>query len=156
MRLANLDKDLMIGHEGETIVKQILNQSAVGYTVHDSDNQNKGDLIAVDWYGQRTYIEVKNDSCIATTGNVLCEETVYYDDTATWKPGFMYNESEVFAVLSQADRKIYFIDFKVLQSIYKRFPGREMRKAADQLSYVYLVPIGNIKKHNGLLGVISY
>lgn len=156
MRLENLDKDLIIGQQGEAIVKQVLSQSAIGFTIHDTDDQKKGDLIAVDWYGQRTYIEVKNDSCIATTGNVLCEEMVYYDGNGVWKPGFMYNDSEVFAVLSQADRKIYFIDFKVLQSIYKHYPGREMRKAADQMSYVYLVPIGNVKKHNGLLGVISY
>jgi hypothetical protein len=64
-------------------------------------------------------IEVKNDEVIHKTGNVLCEEEVYYKSYDFWKSGFMYSDYEIYCVVSEADRRIYVIDFKVLKAHYK-------------------------------------
>jgi hypothetical protein len=49
-------------------------------------------------------IEVKNDSVIGTSGNVLLEEEVYYKKTDSYQRGFLYNDYEIYAVVSM-DKK---------------------------------------------------
>ena len=64
-------------------------------------------------------IEVKNDSVIHATGNVLCEEEVFYKEYGYYRDGFMYNDYEIYCVVSEPSRKIYVMDFKVLKEHYK-------------------------------------
>ena len=56
------------------------------------------------------FIEVKNDSRIADTGNVLCEEEVYYKKNDYYGKGNMYSNADVFAIVSKQNQKIYFIN----------------------------------------------
>lgn len=100
-------------------------------------------------------IEVKNDEVIYKTGNVLCEEEVYYKDADYFKDGYMYSDYEVYCVVSEPERKIYIIDFKVLKSIYKKGENKIINHYA-QYSDVYLVPIGFIKQNGGLIDIIEY
>ena len=46
------------------------------------------------------FIEVKDDSRIADTGNVLCEERVFFREGNYYQKGFMYNDYEIFCVVS--------------------------------------------------------
>ena len=67
----------------------------------------------------------------------------------------MYSHYDIYAVVSQEERKIYFIDFSILKQIYRRFELKEIHHPA-QTTIGYLVPIGNIRSHNGLLGEVAY
>lgn len=73
------------------------------------------------------YIEVKNDSRIGKSENVLCEERVYIKDTDYYEPGNMSGECDIYCVVAEDTREIYFIDFKVMKEIYKRY-GQEYVK----------------------------
>lgn len=46
------------------------------------------------------FIEVKDDSRIADTGRVLCEERVCYKDGDYFQKGFMYSDYDIFCVVS--------------------------------------------------------
>ena len=59
-------------------------------------------------------IEVKNDSCIASSGNILCEEENYIKADNRMIKGNMYCDSDIFCIVSQQARKIYVLDFKRL------------------------------------------
>ena len=67
----------------------------------------------------------------------------------------MYSHYDIYAVVSQAERKIYFIDFSILKQIYRKGSLFE-RKHATQTTIGYLVNLATIKKHNALLGVVCY
>lgn len=114
----------------------------------------KGDIIA---YGEDKmyFIEVKDDSRIADTGNVLCEERVFFREGNYYQKGFMYNDYEIFCVVSQPERKMYFIDFKVLQQIYKKGEYKEIHHP-QQYSECYLLELCRIKQFGGLIKVLSY
>lgn len=65
--------------------------------------------------GEVRFIEVKNDSRIAQTQRVLCEEYVSYKDTGEIEDGCMYRDYDIYAIVSESERKIYYIDFKKLK-----------------------------------------
>lgn len=80
----------------------------------------RGDIRATDKEtGQQFYFEVKDDSRIAETANILCEEENYLKETDRYISGGMYADNDYYCVLSQKERKIYIFDFKILQQIYK-------------------------------------
>jgi hypothetical protein len=113
-----------------------------------------GDIVAL---GEEKpiYIEVKNDSRIADTGNVLCEEEVYYKKHDYYGKGNMDCECDVFAVVSEEQRKIYVINFEVLKSNYRRGTYKEIEHP-QQITYCYLLPLSEIKRLGGLISVVSY
>lgn len=151
--------DLKRGQAAEEIVLQELQKRMPDYTFvsvgNDKEYWHKGDIKAVDADGKEIMIEVKDDSCIGKTYNVLCEEEVYYADSGATKKGFMYSDYEIFCVISRDTRKMYMIDFNVLRQIYKKGDCRQMRYC-DQSSIVYLLSLGIIKKYKGLIAVIDY
>ena len=157
--LANFKADLAKGHKAEQIVKDVFTSLTDKYEFTDVSNipqfYNKGDILATAADGRQIMIEVKNDEVIYKTGNVLCEEEVYYKDADYFKDGYMYSDYEIYCVVSEPESKIYIIDFKILKSIYRKGENKIINHYA-QYSDVYLVPIGFIKQNGGLIDVVEY
>lgn len=150
--------DLKNAKAAEELVRDTLASLAPGMTFKCVGDQpeyfHKGDIIA---YGEdRMYfIEVKDDSRIADTGNVLCEERVFFREGNYFQKGFMYSDYEIFCVVSQPERKMYFIDFNVLKQIYKKGEYKEIHHP-QQYSECYLLELCRIKQYGALIKVIDY
>lgn len=157
--LVNFDTDLVKGHRAEQIVKAVFTSLTDKYTFTDVSNipsyYHRGDIVATAADGRQIMIEVKNDEVIHKTGNVLCEEEVYYKSYDFWKSGFMYSDYEIYCVVSEADRRIYVIDFKVLKAHYKSGQYKFF-DYPQQASDTYLLPLGVLKRYNGLIDIITY
>lgn len=155
----NFQRDLVRGQEAEALVKDILGSLTDEYTFSAVGDKpmyyHKGDIMATDKKGNVHFIEVKDDTRIKDTGNVLCEDEVFYDSIGDFTPGFMHYDYEIFCVASRNANKLYIIDFNVLKSIYKK--GRyEALAHSDQTSFVYLVPVAMIRKEGGMIAEIEY
>lgn len=150
--------DLKNAKAAEELVRDTLASLAPGMKFKCVGDQpeyyHKGDIIA---YGEdRMYfIEVKDDSRIADTGNVLCEERVFFREGNYFQKGFMYSDYEIFCVVSQPERKMYFIDFNVLKQIYKKGEYKEIHHP-QQYSECYLLELCRIKQYGALIKVIDY
>lgn len=158
--LTNFYNDLAIGKQGEDIVKNALAALTNNFTFEDVSNDRSfyycGDIRAIDKSsGKEYFIEVKNDSRIADTGNVLCEDEVYYKSCDYYGKGNMQSNSDIYAIVSQKENRIYLIDFKVLQANYKLGEYKAIEHM-QQITYCYLLPIGVIKRLGGLIDIISY
>lgn len=158
--LDNFYSDLAIGKQGEEIVKNALAALTTDFTFEDVSNNRSffycGDIKAIDKNsGKEYFIEVKNDSRIADTGNILCEDEVYYKNCDYYGKGNMQSDSDIFAIVSQAENKIYLIDFKILQANY-RLGEYKAIEHKQQITYCYLLPIGTIKRLGGLLAIVNY
>lgn len=105
--------------------------------------------------GEVVYLEVKNDSRIAATGNVLCEEENYFYDSRAYQKGNMYSNYQYYCVLSQQDAKIYVIDFSVLRRIYRQGRFTQIYHN-DNICYCYLLPLDTVKAYGGLLYTVEY
>lgn len=157
--MSQFQKDLIEAHKAEQIVLDILSSLAPGYTFEDVSNDSKyyhkGDLKAVDGNGKEIMIEVKDDSRIHQTQNILCEEENYFLEAGYFQKGNFYSDYEIYCVLSQENRKLYVFDFSVLKSIYKRGQFMEI-KHPQNICYCYLLPIATAKKCGGLIREIDY
>lgn len=157
--MSQFQKDLFEAHKAEQIVLDILSSLAPGYTFEDVSNDSKyyhkGDIKAVDSNGKEIMIEVKDDSCIYKTGNILCEEENYYFEADYYKRGNFYSDYEIYCVVSQQARKIYLFDFSILKQIYKKGEYREIRHY-ENICCCYLLPLGWAKKYNALIKEIDY
>lgn len=152
-------KDLEIGKEAEQIVFNV-------FSALDPDHKFEmvggcrdcfylGDILALDKDGRRIYIEVKNDSRIAETGNILCEEEVYYKRHDYYGKGNMQSNGDIYAVVSQQQRKIYVCDYECLRRNYRK----GVYKVIDhptQTTYCYLLELCLLKKFGGLISVVNY
>lgn len=152
-------RDLEIGKAAEDIVLNVFSALDDKHSfVPIGDNPMyyyKGDILALDSEGKEIYIEVKNDSRIADTKNVLCEEEVYYKRHDYYGRGNMDSDCDIYAVVSEEQRKIYVIDFKVLKSNYRKGEYKEIQHP-QQTTYCYLLNINMIKKFGGLIDVVNY
>ena len=152
------NKDLQQGKEGEQIVKQYLQK--VGCQVKDVSEQPQyyhiGDFFITSPSGQKRYVEVKNDTVIAKTENILCEEEVYFKENDYAKPGFMYSNYDIYAVVSQEEEKIYFFNFAKLKEIYKRFGTWKKIDHKDQYSNCYLLELCRAKQFGALMAIVNY
>lgn len=151
-------KDLNSAKAAEQIVLHTLSTLASDYTFEDvSDDReyyHKGD-IAAEKNGRRIMIEVKQDGCIENTGNVLCEEKVYYFSTNSYVKGNFYSDYEIYAVVSPQRHKVIFMDFSVLKRIYKSGKYKEIPHN-EQITYAYLLPLEYIKEKGGIIAVVDY
>ena len=101
------------------------------------------------------YIDVKDDSRIGDTRNILCEEQVYFRNTDTSVKGYMYSGYDYLAVVSKKENKIYILDFHLLQKHYKQ--GRKIRiNHREQYNDVYLYSLDKAKDNGILMAVIEY
>ena len=117
---------------------------------------HRGDIIAKDKSGNTVLIEVKADSRIGSTHNVLCEEEVYYHRDCEYVPGNFYSPYQIYCVVSEQERKMYFMDFKVLKAIYRSYGYYKEIPHYDQTTFCYLLPLGRVKQFGGLIKEIDY
>ena len=105
----NFFSDLENSKQAERVARECLSALTSDYTFTDVSNIRdyfyKGDIMAVGADGSRTFIEVKQDSRIHETGNVLCEEKILFFDTGM-KKGNMQSNYDVYCVVSIAARKM--------------------------------------------------
>ena len=152
-------RDLEIGREGEAIVLSTLSALDTERTYEFvGDNPLYyyiGDIKVTDKDGNVRYIEVKNDSVIHKTGNVLCEEEVYYKKQDYYGKGNMQSDYDIYAVVCKEQREIYVIDFRVLKKNYRKGSYKEIEHP-QQITYCFLLSIDDIKRLGGLLAVVSF
>lgn len=155
----NFYTDLEKARVAENIVKDTFASLTTGYAFENVADQKeyyyKGDIKATAADGREIFIEVKDDSRIAETHNVLCEYEVYYKDYGYFGKGNMQSSYNIYCVVSQTERKIYVMDFPTLQQNYRKGEHKVI-KHYDQDTYCYLLPIGIIKRLGGLIAVVSY
>lgn len=151
--------DLEKAKSAETLVATVFSSLTNDYKFEEVGDQKeyfyRGDIKATAADGREIFIEVKNDSRIAETHNVLCEEEVYYKSDGYFGKGNMKSNYDIYCVVSQQEQKIYVIDFSVLQANYRRGEFKVIRHY-DQDTYCYLLPIGTIKKLGGLITTVEY
>lgn len=116
---------------------------------------HKGDIKATAADGREIFIEVKDDSVIHRTHNILCEEEVYFKDTNYLAPGNMHSDYEIYTIVSNEERKIYILDFKKLQSIYRKGEYKEINHPG-QITYCYLLDLCRAKQFGALITVLDY
>ena len=108
--ILNFYSDLAKAKGAENIVRETFSQLASGYTFEDCSNDKecyyRGDIRAIAPDGREIYIEVKDDSRIHETHNVLCEYEVYYKESDYYGKGNMKSNYDIYCVVSQQERKI--------------------------------------------------
>lgn len=157
--VANFFKDLERAKTAEVLVKDVLSSMTDDYTFESVGDQrqyyHKGDIKVTDKNGNEHFIEVKDDTCISKTGNVLCEEEVFYDSIGDYVPGFMTYDYEIFCVASRDANKLYIIDFEVLKRLYRKCPKKDLHHPG-QMSICSFVPVAMIRKEGGMIAEIDY
>lgn len=155
----NFFNDLNKARVAEGIVKDTFTALTDKYTFENVANDRqyfyKGDIKATAADGREIFIEVKDDSRIGDTHNVLCEYEVYYKNNGTFGKGNMKSDYDIYCVVSQTEQKIYVIDFPTLQQNYTK-GNHKIIYHYDQDTYCYLLPLAVIKQLGGLIAVIDY
>jgi|GEM_PF-2115971 len=159
--VSNFFSDLRKAKVGEGIVLDVLrNCSKDKYEISDvSDNRDyyyKGDIDVYDSGEDKHYlIDVKMDSKIAETHNILCEEEVYYEETGEYRPGNMASDYDYIAIISVKAQKIYIIDFQLLKAHYKE--GRDyVKNHGEQTTYGTLFSLAKARDYGMIDAVIDY
>ena len=123
--LKDFKKDLENARGAELLTLSLLESLTNDYEFFDMTQDRswryKGDIKTVcKATGKVIGIDVKDDSRIAETRNILCEEENYIKDGDYFIKGNMQSDYDVVAIVSQPERKIYFIDFEILKQNYKK------------------------------------
>lgn len=155
----DFQRDLEQAHSAEQLVREVFSSRSSFYSFEDVSDQRqyfkKGDIKAVGIDGKEIMIEVKDDSRIAETKNILCEEEVYYLDGGFSVPGNFYSDYEIYCVVSRQERKIYVMNFRKLKEIYKKGQYQEI-KHYDQITYCYLLPLSTARKYGALIEEVRF
>lgn len=155
--LTNFEKDRQAAKQAELIVLKFLQNTMNDYTYIDVSESTgcllKGDICAQHINGAQIFIEVKDDSCIANTHNVLVESSVLYHSSGYDKP--YNNTADIYAVVSQIERKIYFFNHNKLKKLAKFAPERIIRHE-EQTTYCNLVALSEAARAGALIGTITY
>lgn len=115
----------------------------------------RGDIRALAADGREIFIEVKDDSRVASSKNILCEEEVYYKDIDAFGKGNMQNDTDIYVVVSQKERKMYVLDFKVLKENYQK-GHYEMIEHYSSTTFCYLCNIADLKKWGAVIAILDY
>lgn len=155
--LSNFKEDLANAKTAEKIVQSVI--ASEGYKVLDiSDDPkcyHKGDLKISLPSGDR-YVEVKADSRISDTKNILLEDEVYYKESGRLVPGNIHGEYDIYAVVSEKTNTIYFFDFDKLKEIGKRFGTYKTINHPEQYSNCYLLEMCRARQFGALIAKINY
>lgn len=158
--LKDFKRDFEVGKAAERIVLDTFASLTTDYTFVDVSNDSscyyKGDIKAVAADGTELYIEVKNDSRIADTGRVLCEEEVYMKNSDYFSKGNMSCNCDYYCIVSESEKRIYVLDFKVLKSIYKKYGEFKVIHHPQQDTYAYLLDLCWAKSKGALIHKINY
>lgn len=153
--LKDFARDKAAAKPAEELVYNIL--SSLGYEVENVADQaeyrKRGDIKVILPLGE-VFVDVKHDKRIADTYNILCEVENYIIDDCYTIDGDMRKNYDYMAIVSVEAGKIYFLDFKVLQQIYRKGEYKEI-KHADQITICYLLPLGVARKYGAIKGVIE-
>ena len=110
--------DLTSAKGAEQKVLEKLSSLTNNYEFIDVSNEqeywHKGDILAINKAtGARTFIEVKDDSRIAETHNILCEDRIFFYESKKWVRGNFYSDYENYTIYSASKNKIYIFDFSI-------------------------------------------
>ena len=151
--------DLNKAKEAEQLVRQIFAQLTDQYQFVDVSNDKeyyyKGDIKAIAANGKEIYIDVKDDGTIHRTGNVLCEEEVYFKQSGHFGKGNMKSDYDIMAIVSKQEQKIYVIDFNILKQHYKKGEYKEINHPT-QVTHCYLCELWRLRKWGALITTIDY
>lgn len=155
----NFYRDLEAARSAEHLVRDVFASLSLDYTFEEvggvRDFFYRGDIKATAADGREIFIEVKDDSRIADTGNVLCEEEVYYKKHDYLGKGNMSSDYDIYVVVSRAENKMYVIDFKILKENYHKGTFKRIEHP-QQETYCYLCELWQIDKWGGLIAEIDY
>lgn len=162
---SNFKKDLEKARKAEHIVCDVLNSATIDYGFEEVGDVEayyyKGDIKVTGFDDNICFVEVKDDSRIAETGNVLCEYKVYNYRNGKWLHGNMESDYDYYAVVAQQTQTIYVIDFDVLKKNYKG--GRAYFKdhyddngCLSQKTVGTLCSLKQIEHWGGLLHTLHY
>lgn len=122
----------------------------------DRSYYHKGDIKAIAADGREIMLEVKGDTRIADTHNVLCEEANYWFDRGGYTKGNMYSDYQYYCIVSQEAGQIIVIDFAVLRANYKNSNHRYITIShKDNDSYCYLFPLKELKELGGIVAIVD-
>lgn len=157
--VSNFYSDLAKAKKAEDLVKEVFTSLTSDYKFIDVGDQreyfHRGDIKAVDSNGREIMIEVKDDSRIAETNRVLCEEEIFYKESGYFKKGNFYSDYEIYCVVSQERRKIYVMDFSILKKHYKSGEHKVIRHI-DQDTYCYLCALAQVRKWGAMIAELDY
>lgn len=122
---------------------------------NDKEYFYKGDIKAILPDGRCAMIEVKRDTRIGDTHNILCQEAKKYWDKDYWQKGTMHSDYEIYAIVSPQRRRVCFIDFKVLFAHYKEGKHKVFitEEAAED---IYLLPLEYLEEQGGIIATVDY
>lgn len=154
--LTNFEKDRLAAKEAEQIVLNFLSSGLPQYKFKDVSESRgyllRGDIVAY-LDNMQLFIEVKDDSCIATTRNILVEDAVYYHSSGNLQK--YQSTADIYAVVSKSERKIYFFNHYKLKKIAKYAPSRTIAHE-EQTTYCNLVHLTDAKRIGALIGAAAY
>lgn len=157
--VSNFWSDLAQAKKAEDLVREVFASLTDKYTFIDVGSQReyfkKGDIKAIAADGREIFIEVKDDSRIAETQNLLCEEECYYYFSGDWAKGNFYSDYQIYCVVSKAEQKIYVMDFNVLKKHYKSGRFKQI-KHSEQITYCYLCPLDEVRSWGAMIAEVNY
>lgn len=158
--MSKFREDLEAAREAEYLVLELLRGATDAFTFdYVGDNRayfHKGDIVATDnATGDVFYLEVKDDSRIGDTHNILCEERVEYYNYDLSVRGNIYNAFDIYIVVSKQQREIYILDGKVLKTNYKKGIKKYIQHK-EQATDAYLLPLDVMREAGGLIATIGY
>lgn len=154
----NFFSDMAIAKTAEKTVLDVFSKIAPQYNFKDVSNDRRyfyrGDILTIAKDGREIGIEVKQDSRIWETGNVLCEEKVLFFDSGMAQ-GNMYSNYDIYCVVSPQKRRIWVFDFAIMKKLYKN--GRYIEiQHEEQITFAYLVSIDYFDRNGALIAIIDY
>lgn len=158
--LIDFQKDMEAAKPAEQLALHVLSSLTTGYTFTDVSNvkeyRYRGDIKATNNVtNQETFIEVKNDSRIADTNNILCEYQNYIKDGGYFIKGNMCSEYDYYCIVSQQQRKMYILDFSILQAHYTE-GKHKIIEHFDQDTWCYLLPLQRMRELGGVVAELDY
>ena len=159
--VSNFYRDLKQAQKAEALVQRTMQKYFPSYCFKlVSDNPayyHRGDILFIGVNdGKEHCIEVKNDSRIAQTRNVLCEEQVFYMENRQMIKGNMYSDYELYAVVSEQERNIYLLDFAVMKQLYKDGCRYTQIPHEEQITYCYLLPLRKLETAGGIIEILEF
>lgn len=156
----NFYTDLEKAQEIEKAVAARLEELTDNYSFYWIGDQkeyyHKGDIVAVDKAtGEKIFIEVKGDTRIGETGNVLLEDEVYYKQNNNQVPGNLHSDYQIYCVVSEDTQQMWFMDFEKLKGLAERFGEYKVIRHPQQITFALLVPLHRIKQFGALVAKVK-
>ena len=154
-------QDYEFGKIGEQITAKIFNLmggKTYSFTMvgHLYEYRHIGDIICRNKLtNKETIIEVKNDTRIGTTGNVLCEIDNYYFDSGEHRKGNIYNPSDIYVVVSRDTHTLFVFNQEKLRQIMTRCRLINIPHQ-DQITTGFLVPVELAQEEGALITTVDF